>query len=84
MAHKKAGGSTNNGRDSEGKRLGMKRAGGEVLKAGHIIARQRGSQIHPGVGVGMGRDYTLFAKVAGRLSFATRNNRKLANVVADQ
>ncbi|MEM7763936.1 MAG: 50S ribosomal protein L27 [Pseudomonadota bacterium] len=85
MAHKKAGGSTKNGRDSESKRLGVKRYGGEVVDAGNIIVRQRGSHFHPGVNVGMGRDYTLFAKAAGRVEFQTRGpkNRKHVNIVTD-
>ncbi|MEO1321135.1 MAG: 50S ribosomal protein L27, partial [Pseudomonadota bacterium] len=66
MAHKKAGGSTKNGRDSESKRLGVKRYGGESVIAGNILVRQRGSHFHPGVNVGMGRDYTLFAKADGK------------------
>ena len=67
MAHKKAGGSTRNGRDSESKRLGVKRFGGQVVKAGNIIVRQRGTQFHPGENVGLGRDHTLFAKADGRV-----------------
>jgi large subunit ribosomal protein L27 len=69
MAHKKAGGSSRNGRDSQSKRLGVKRFGGELVSAGSIIVRQRGTQVHPGVNVGMGRDHTLFAKVEGRVEF---------------
>lgn len=69
MAHKKAGGSTRNGRDSESKRLGVKRFGGEVVTAGNIIIRQRGTKFHPGENVGCGRDYTLFAKTDGRVVF---------------
>lgn len=69
MAHKKAGGSTRNGRDSESKRLGVKRFGGEQVIAGNIIIRQRGTKFHPGENVGCGRDYTLFAKVDGRVVF---------------
>ena len=69
MAHKKAGGSSRNGRDSVSKRLGVKRYGGEVVKAGNIIVRQRGSTFHPGRNVGMGRDYTLFAMSPGRVVF---------------
>ncbi|MDN5861880.1 MAG: 50S ribosomal protein L27 [Salinisphaera sp.] len=84
MAHKKAGGSTRNGRDSESKRLGVKRFGGQSVIAGNIIVRQRGSRFHPGSGVGMGRDYTLFAKVDGHVQFAVRGpkNRKFVSVVA--
>lgn len=69
MAHKKAGGSSRNGRDSEGQRRGVKRFGGEVVKAGNIIVRQLGTKIHPGTNVGCGRDYTLFAKVDGVVKF---------------
>ncbi|MEM9172881.1 MAG: 50S ribosomal protein L27 [Pseudomonadota bacterium] len=85
MAHKKAGGSTKNGRDSESKRLGVKRYGGEAVLAGNIIVRQRGSHFHPGVNVGMGRDYTLFAKTDGKVVFQTRGpkNRKHVSVVTD-
>ena len=68
MAHKKAGGSSRNGRDSQSKRLGVKRYGGELVNAGQIIVRQRGTQVHPGANVGMGRDHTLFAKVTGTCS----------------
>ena len=69
MAHKKAGGSTKNGRDSESKRLGVKRFGGQVVNAGSIIIRQRGTATHPGENVGMGRDHTLFAKADGKVVF---------------
>ena len=72
MAHKKAGGSSRNGRDSQSKRLGVKRYGGQVVSAGSILVRQRGTRVHPGVNVGMGRDHTLFAKVAGRVEFGAR------------
>ena len=72
MAHKKAGGSSRNGRDSQSKRLGVKRYGGEVVSAGSIIVRQRGTQVHPGDNVGMGRDHTLFAKIEGRVEFKHR------------
>jgi len=78
MAHKKAGGSSRNGRDSESKRLGIKRFGGEIVSAGSIIVRQRGTRVHPGVNVGMGRDHTLFARVAGKVAFGHKgpdNNR---------
>ncbi|MBI67826.1 MAG: 50S ribosomal protein L27 [Chloroflexi bacterium] len=82
MAHKKAGGSSRNGRDSQGKRLGVKRFAGQQVKAGTIIARQRGTKIYPGINVGMGRDFTLFALVDGEIKFdhATKL-RKRANVV---
>ncbi len=81
MAHKKAGGSSRNGRDSHGQRLGVKRFAGESVRAGTIIARQRGTKIHPGVNVGMGRDFTLYALVDGEVRFdhATKL-RKRANV----
>jgi len=83
MAHKKAGGSTRNGRDSESKRLGVKRFGGQVVKAGNIIVRQRGTQFHPGVNVGVGKDHTLFAKADGRVQFAIKGplNRKTVSIV---
>jgi len=83
MAHKKAGGSTRNGRDSESKRLGVKRYGGETVAAGNIIVRQRGTHFHPGVNVGCGRDHTLFAKADGAVKFVTRGpkNRKFVDVV---
>lgn len=74
MAHKKAGGSTRNGRDSHAKRLGVKRFGSETVSPGNIIIRQRGTQYHPGPGVGMGRDHTLYALVAGKVVF-TRKGR---------
>ena len=72
MAHKKAGGSSRNGRDSESKRLGVKVFGGEAIRAGGIIVRQRGTQVHPGVNVGVGKDHTLFALVDGHVKFKTR------------
>ena len=72
MAHKKAGGSSRNGRDSGGQRLGLKKFGGEEVIAGNIIARQRGTQWHPGRNVGLGRDHTLFALVNGKLEFRTK------------
>jgi large subunit ribosomal protein L27 len=83
MAHKKAGGSSRNGRDSESKRLGVKSYGGELVSAGSIIIRQRGTRIHPGVNVGMGKDHTLFALVTGTVAFATkgRAKKKTASVV---
>mgnify|MGYP001192020990 CR=1 FL=1 len=81
MAHKKAGGSSRNGRDSHGQRLGVKRFGGEQVRAGTIITRQRGTKIHPGVNVGMGRDFTLYALVDGTVMFDHANKlRKRANV----
>ncbi len=69
MAHKKAGGSTRNGRDSHSKRLGVKRFGGEAVLAGNILVRQRGTQMHPGANVGIGTDHTLFATASGRVEF---------------
>ncbi len=73
MAHKKAGGSSRNGRDSAGRRLGVKLFGGEIAKAGNIIVRQRGTKFHPGPNVGMGKDHTLFALTAGAISFARKS-----------
>jgi large subunit ribosomal protein L27 len=81
MASKKGQGSAKNGRDSIGKRLGVKRSGGQAVKPGEIIIRQRGSSFKPGTNVGMGKDYTLFALQAGRVVFEERNNRKLVSVV---
>ena len=81
MAHKKAGGSTRNGRDSESKRLGVKRYGGESVLAGNILVRQRGTQFHPGVNVGCGKDHTLFAKADGVVNFVearAARNRKVS------
>ncbi|MBI2313286.1 MAG: 50S ribosomal protein L27 [Betaproteobacteria bacterium] len=72
MAHKKAGGSSRNGRDSQAKRLGVKRFGGQLVSAGSILVRQRGTQFHPGENVGIGRDHTLFAKVDGKVQFAVK------------
>ena len=82
MAHKKAGGSTRNGRDSESKRLGVKKYGGELVVAGNILVRQRGTQFHPGPNVGCGKDHTLFAKADGHVRFLTRGrqNRKFVTV----
>lgn len=71
MAHKKAGGSSRNGRDSAGQRRGIKRFAGQVVKAGNILVRQLGTKIHPGLNVGMGRDYTLFAKIDGIVKYET-------------
>ncbi|MCH8208854.1 MAG: 50S ribosomal protein L27 [Nitrospinae bacterium] len=76
MAHKKGQGSTSNGRDSIGKRLGVKRFGGQVVKAGEILVRQRGTKFHPGLNVGLGSDYTLFSKVAGQVKFEHLNRTK--------
>jgi len=82
MAHKKGQGSTRNGRDTEGKRLGVKKYGGQKVLAGNILVRQRGTTFHAGKGVGTGRDYTLFALAEGVVEFTTRMNRKYINVVA--
>ena len=76
MAHKKAGGSSRNGRDSAGRRLGVKKFGGEAVIPGNIIIRQRGTQWHPGAGVGMGIDHTIFAVVEGTVNFRTKANSK--------
>ncbi|WP_316367712.1 50S ribosomal protein L27 [Candidatus Thiodiazotropha sp. CDECU1] len=85
MAHKKAGGSTRNGRDSESKRLGVKIYGGESVKAGNIIVRQRGTQFHNGVNVGIGKDHTLFAKADGKVQFDVKGprNRRYVSIVID-
>jgi len=83
MAHKKAGGSTKNGRDSESKRLGVKRFGGETVSSGSIIVRQRGTRFHPGTNVGIGRDHTLFAKADGEVKFEVKGqaNRKTVSIL---
>jgi large subunit ribosomal protein L27 len=80
MAHKKAGGSSRNGRDSESKRLGVKTFGGELIPAGSIIVRQRGTQFHPGDNVGIGKDHTLFALKDGKVQFAIKGARKVRTV----
>ena len=82
MAHKKAGGSTRNGRDSNPKYLGVKRYGGETVSAGNIIVRQRGTKFHPGKNVGMGRDHTLHALIEGKVKFQTKGpkNRKFVSI----
>ena len=80
MAHKKGGGSSKNGRDSNSQRLGVKRFGGELVSAGSILVRQRGTKFHPGDNVGRGRDDTLFAKVDGHVEFRQRRGRKLIAV----
>ena len=84
MAHKKAGGSTRNGRDSESKRLGVKLYGGQVVKAGNIIVRQRGTKFHPGENVGVGKDHTLFALVDGHVSFGVKGalSKQTVNITA--
>jgi large subunit ribosomal protein L27 len=76
MAHKKAGGSSRNGRDSNSKRLGVKIFGGQTVKTGNIIVRQKGSKFHPGENVGMGRDYTIFAKADGKIAFRTKGKQQ--------
>ena len=83
MAHKKAGGSSRNGRDSNAKRLGVKAFGGEVIAAGSIIVRQRGTRVHPGVNVGVGRDHTLFATITGRVRFGVKGpaQKKTVSIV---
>ncbi|MES3008316.1 MAG: 50S ribosomal protein L27 [Pseudomonadota bacterium] len=83
MAHKKAGGSTSNGRDSQSKRLGVKRFGGEDVLAGNIIVRQRGTHFHPGVNVGLGKDHTIFATVHGKVKFEVKGpeRRKFVSIV---
>ncbi|NOT83297.1 MAG: 50S ribosomal protein L27 [Methylococcaceae bacterium] len=84
MAHKKAGGSTRNGRDSNAKRLGVKKFGGEIVRAGNIIVRQRGTKFHAGDNVGCGKDHTLFATIDGKVNFVTKgaNNRQFVTIVA--
>jgi large subunit ribosomal protein L27 len=80
MAHKKAGGSSKNGRDSESKRLGVKRYGGEQVVPGNILVRQRGTQFHPGINVGLGRDHTLYAKASGRVVFEKKGPKSRTHV----
>jgi large subunit ribosomal protein L27 len=80
MAHKKAGGSSRNGRDSKGQRRGVKRFGDQIVRAGNILVRQLGTKFHPGRNVGMGRDYTLFAKADGVVKFEIVRNRKRVSV----
>ncbi len=82
MAHKKAGGSSRNGRDSNGQRRGVKRYGGQLVSAGSILVRQLGTRIHPGENVGLGRDYTLFAKIDGKVKYEDRGKRKYATIEA--
>ncbi|MBE8214713.1 MAG: 50S ribosomal protein L27 [Endozoicomonadaceae bacterium] len=84
MAHKKAGGSTRNGRDSHSKRLGVKRYAGQQVNAGEILVRQRGTQFHPGESVGMGKDHTLFAKISGQVVFEVKGpyNRRYVRITA--
>ncbi|MCC7045886.1 MAG: 50S ribosomal protein L27 [Alphaproteobacteria bacterium] len=85
MAHKKAGGSSRNGRDTEGRRLGVKRFGDQLVPAGNILVRQRGTKFHPGVNVGMGRDHTLFARIDGRVKFRpARLGRTFVDVLPEK
>ena len=85
MAHKKSGGSSSNGRDSIGRRLGVKKFGGESVIAGNIIIRQRGTKFHPGNNVGMGKDHTIFAKIAGIVKFKKGNgDRRTVSVVPEE
>ncbi|MBN2587538.1 MAG: 50S ribosomal protein L27 [Candidatus Fermentibacteraceae bacterium] len=84
MAHKKSSSSSRNGRDSAGRRLGLKAAAGEWVSAGTIILRQRGTRIHPGVNVGRGHDDTLFAKADGRIKFHIMGGRKVASIIVEQ
>jgi large subunit ribosomal protein L27 len=82
MAHKKAGGSSRNGRDTAGRRLGVKLFGGQTAIPGNIIIRQRGTKVHPGTGVGLGKDHTIFAMVAGTVEFrATKGDRQIVSVI---
>jgi len=83
MAHKKAGGSSRNGRDSQAKRLGVKRFGGQLVTAGSILVRQRGTRVHAGENVGVGRDHTLFAKVTGKVAFDVKGaaNRNTVSII---
>lgn len=80
MAHKKAGGSSRNGRDSESKRLGVKKFGSQIVQAGNILVRQRGTRFHPGLNVGCGKDHTLFAKIDGKVVFETKGPRNRKHV----
>ena len=81
MAHKKAGGSSKNGRDSAGRRLGVKKYGGEIVISGNIIVRQRGTKFHPGSNVGMGKDHTLFATLNGKVIFNKKRTRTFVSVI---
>ena len=83
FAHKKGGGSTKNGRESQSKRLGVKEYAGEFVTAGSIIVRQRGTKVYPGENVGLGKDYTLFALIDGVVKFGTSNGKKIVSVVAE-
>ena len=84
MAHKKAGGSSRNGRDTAGRRLGVKKYGGEAVISGNILVRQRGTKVHPGSNVGMGTDHTLFAKAEGSVQFATKRNGRITSPSSPQ
>lgn len=84
FAHKKGGGSTKNGRDSQSKRLGVKRYAGEKVTAGSIIIRQRGTKVYPGEGVGLGRDYTLFATCDGDVKFGVKDGKKIVSVIKEK
>ena len=81
MAHKKAGGSSRNGRDSAGRRLGVKKFGGEIVISGNIIVRQRGTKFHPGSNVGLGKDHTLFATLDGKVTFKKTRSRTFVSVI---
>lgn len=84
MAHKKGLGSSKNGRDSNSQRLGVKRFGGELVKAGNIIVRQRGTKFMPGVNVGLGRDYTIFSLIDGNVKFTDKKGKKVVNILPKQ
>jgi large subunit ribosomal protein L27 len=83
MAHKKSGGSSRNGRDSRGQRMGLKASGGQFITAGSIIVRQYGTEFFPGDNVGIGKDHTLFAKASGRVEYGRKRNRRLVNVIPE-
>lgn len=83
MAHKKGGGSSRNGRDSQSQRLGVKRFGGEKVRSGNIIIRQHGTKFHPGENVGLGKDYTIFATIDGYVRFESKHGRKVISVYAE-
>ena len=81
MAHKKAGGSSRNGRDSAGRRLGIKKFGGQLVVSGNIIVRQRGTKVHPGLNVGIGKDHTIFSKVNGKVNFKKNKLKTIVSVI---
>ncbi len=83
MAHNKSGGSTSNGRDTEGRRLGLKKSGGQAVIAGNIIIRQRGTKYHPGENVGLGKDHTIFATAEGKVSFKKSGDKTVVSVVTE-